>query len=156
MCAGCDLHSSTCRCVCLSGTFAYLRQPPWQKAKPLQRSERRVFSLSGGAVALCFFVSASLFLPHACMSLSRSVFSLLLRRPKHQLFLIRLLSAASLCDLGALLPWSASPGFCSLLFLPQPTLSTFTYKGQVGIRVDTHLNKEQPTKLQIYAPVCRL
>lgn len=72
------------------------------------------------------------------------------RPAHHQLFLIRLLSIASLCDLGALIPWSISPGFCSLLFLSLPSLSSFTNKDQVGVRVYTHLNKELPTKLQIY------
>lgn len=71
--------------------------------------------------------------------------------PQQRLFLILLHSIASLSDLGALLPRSISPGFCSLLFLPLPTLSSFTNKGQVGIKVDTHLNKEWPTKHQIYA-----
>ncbi len=43
-------------------------------------------------------------------------------------------------------------GFALLLFLYLPTLSSLTNKGQVGIRVGTHLNKMEPSKLQIYAP----
>lgn len=115
---------------------------------------------AAGTVALCFFVSASLFLPRACMSLSSSGFFLLAHRPSssssssYLLFLLLfflyllLVSISSLCDLGCSSPGVRLLGFtCSLLlFLPQPTS---TNKSQVGIRVDSHLNREQPAELQI-------
>lgn len=43
---------------------------------------------------------------------------------------------------GCTPPETVSPGFCVLIFLPLPNLSSFTNKGQVGIRVDSHSNKE--------------
>ncbi len=97
---------------------------------------------------LCVCISAP---THACTSLSCSLFLLL-----HYIALHNTSSSSSssppplfvTCvhsSLGASLL-----GFALLLFPSLPTLSSFTNKGQVGIRVGTHLNKAQPSKLQIY------
>lgn len=115
------------------------------------------------AVSLCFFVSASLLLPRlvrlclahfflfVAIALPSSPQAALPRRPPLHRFLFR--------DPGALFPRSLSLGFFrSLLFLSCPLCLLLEKnqkkkpKGQVGIKVDTRLNKEQPTKLQIYAP----
>lgn len=102
--------------------------------------------------------------PGLYVFVSLTFFSLLRLRcppPHKQLFLVLLLSTA-FCfvtrvhsSLGASLL-----GFFALYYF-YPAHSVFFSKkkqkktkpkGQVGIKVDTRLNKEQPTKLQIYAP----
>lgn len=133
-----------CVCVCVESVFVRNFACFGTRLAIKQNHYAAVVSLMCADCSPLFLCVCISLPTHACTSLSCSLFSLL------QYGALPIPSSSSSTSSTSplfvtwvqLLPWSASPGFCTLLFLSLPTLSSFTNKGQVGIRADTHLNKE--------------